>query len=81
MDYLPSPLDVPPIRGIHPETGEEEERSPLNGSPFSAIAFKIMSDPYVGQLTFLRIYSGSLHSGSSDLQLQQEKARTNRAAC
>jgi len=65
MDYLPSPLDVPPIRGIHPDTGEEEERSPANGSPLSAIAFKIMSDPYVGQLTFLRIYSGSLQSGSS----------------
>jgi elongation factor G len=65
VDYLPSPLDVPPIRGIHPDTGEEEERSPANGSPFSAIAFKIMSDPYVGQLTFLRIYSGSLESGSS----------------
>jgi elongation factor G len=65
VDYLPSPLDVPPIRGIHPDTGEEEERSPLNGSPLSAIAFKIMSDPYVGQLTFLRIYSGTLTSGSS----------------
>jgi elongation factor G len=65
VDYLPSPLDVPPIRGIHPDTGEEEERSPMNGSPLSAIAFKIMSDPYVGQLTFLRIYSGTLTSGSS----------------
>jgi len=65
VDYLPSPLDVPPIRGIHPDTGEEEERSPRNGSPLSAIAFKIMSDPYVGQLTFLRIYSGTLMSGSS----------------
>jgi elongation factor G len=64
VNYLPSPLDVPPIRGIHPDTGEEEERSPANGSPLSAIAFKIMSDPYVGQLTFLRIYSGTLHSGS-----------------
>jgi elongation factor G len=65
VDYLPSPLDVPPIRGIHPETGEEEERPPGNGSPLSAIAFKIMSDPYVGQLTFLRIYSGVLQSGVS----------------
>jgi len=65
VDYLPSPLDVPPIRGIHPDTGREEERSPANGSPLSAIAFKIMSDPYVGQLTFLRIYSGRLNSGSS----------------
>jgi elongation factor G len=65
VDYLPSPLDVPAIRGIHPDTGEGEERSPMNGSPLSAIAFKIMSDPYVGQLTFLRIYSGTLTSGSS----------------
>jgi elongation factor G len=65
VDYLPSPLDVPPIQGIHPDTGRVEERSPVNGSPLSAIAFKIMSDPYVGQLTFLRIYSGSLTAGSS----------------
>jgi len=64
VDYLPSPLDVPPIRGLHPESGQEVYRSPLNGSPFSALAFKIMSDPYVGQLTFLRIYSGALTSGS-----------------
>jgi len=65
VDYLPSPLDVPPIRGLHPESGQEEERSPNNGSPFSALAFKIMSDPYVGQLTFLRVYSGMVTSGSS----------------
>lgn len=65
VDYLPSPLDVPPIRGLHPESGREEERSPNNGSPFSALAFKIMSDPYVGQLTFLRVYSGMVTSGSS----------------
>ncbi|MBI5969324.1 MAG: elongation factor G [Deltaproteobacteria bacterium] len=64
VDYLPSPLDVPPIRGLHPDSGQEVYRSPLNGSPFSALAFKIMSDPYVGQLTFLRIYSGALTSGS-----------------
>ena len=65
VDYLPSPLDVPPIRGLHPDTGLEELRTPLNGAPLSALAFKIMSDPYVGQLTFLRIYSGSLASGAS----------------
>jgi elongation factor G len=65
VDYLPSPLDVPPIRGLNPESGEGEERSPLNGAPLSALAFKIMTDPYVGQLTFLRIYSGTLASGSS----------------
>jgi len=65
VDYLPSPLDVPPIRGHHPDTGLEEMRTPLNGAPLSALAFKIMSDPYVGQLTFLRVYSGSLLSGAS----------------
>jgi len=65
VDYLPSPLDVPPIRGHHPDTGLEELRTPLNGAPLSALAFKIMSDPYVGQLTFLRVYSGSLLSGAS----------------
>ena len=65
VDYLPSPLDVPPIRGHHPDTGLEEKRTPLNGAPLSALAFKIMSDPYVGQLTFLRVYSGSLMSGAS----------------
>jgi elongation factor G len=65
VDYLPSPLDVPPIRGHHPDTGLEEMRTPLNGAPLSALAFKIMSDPYVGQLIFLRVYSGLLLSGSS----------------
>lgn len=65
VDYLPSPLDVPPIRGFNPENGLEEERFPANGSPLSALAFKIMNDPYVGNLTFLRIYSGILTSGSS----------------
>jgi len=65
VDYLPSPLDVPPIRGKNPDTGLEELRTPLNGAPLSALAFKIMSDPYVGQLTFLRIYSGALASGGA----------------
>jgi elongation factor G len=65
IDYLPSPFDVPPIQGLNPISGLPEERSPVNGSPFSALAFKIMSDPYVGQLTFLRIYSGMLTAGSS----------------
>jgi elongation factor G len=65
VDYLPSPLEVPPIRGLNPDSRQHEERSPLNGAPLSALAFKIMSDPYVGQLTFLRIYSGTLAAGSS----------------
>ncbi len=65
VDYLPSPADVPPIRGLNPDSGMHEERSPLNGAPLSALAFKIMTDPYVGQLTYLRIYSGTLASGDS----------------
>ncbi len=73
VDYLPSPLDVPHIRGVNPVTGAEEERSPLNGAPLSAIAFKIMSDPYVGQLTFLRVYSGTLNAGSSIYNSSKQK--------
>lgn len=64
VDYLPSPLDVPPIHGILPEDGEETFRSPEDGAPFSALAFKIMADPYVGKLTFFRVYSGEVKSGS-----------------
>lgn len=65
VDYLPSPLDVPPVRGKHPVTQEEEERLPKNDAPFAALAFKIMTDPFVGSLTFFRVYSGALFSGSS----------------
>ena len=63
-DYLPSPLDVPPVTGINPDTDQEEERKPSNKEPFSSLAFKIMTDPYVGKLTYLRVYSGRLDSGS-----------------
>lgn len=63
--YLPSPLDVPAVRGFDPKTGEEDRRSAVDGTPFSALAFKIMSDPYVGKLTFFRVYSGALESGST----------------
>ena len=73
VDYLPSPVDKPPVAGIHPERTTQEERSPLNGSPFSALAFKIMTDPYVGQLTFLRLYSGSLNSGDSIYNTNKRK--------
>jgi elongation factor G len=62
--YLPSPLDVPPIRGVVLETGEEQSRHADESSPTSALAFKIMTDPYVGRLTFVRVYSGVLQSGS-----------------
>lgn len=64
INYLPAPSDVPDIRGIDQETGEEVRRSSNDEEPFSALAFKIMSDPYVGKLTFFRVYSGSLKSGS-----------------
>ena len=62
--YLPSPLDIPAMRGTHPKTGVEEERKAADDQPFSAIAFKILSDPFVGKLTFVRVYSGTLNSSS-----------------
>jgi elongation factor G len=64
VEYLPSPVDVPAVRGVHPRTGDEEERPPSDSGPFSALAFKIMTDPYVGTLTFFRVYSGACDSGS-----------------
>ncbi|MGL4818634.1 MAG: elongation factor G [Bacilli bacterium] len=64
IDYLPSPLDVPSIKGISVDTEEEVERPSDDSQPFSALAFKIMTDPYVGKLTFFRVYSGTLNSGS-----------------
>ena len=64
IEYLPSPLDIPPIRGLNPETHESETREASDQAPFSALAFKIMNDPYVGQLVFTRVYSGKLTSGS-----------------
>lgn len=66
VDFLPSPADVPPIKGINPQ-GEIEERSASDEAPLTALAFKLLTDPYVGHLTFLRIYSGSLESGSAVL--------------
>jgi elongation factor G len=64
VDYLPSPLDVPAIIGIDPKTGEEIERHPSDEEPFAALAFKLQADPFVGQLTFFRVYSGTIESGS-----------------
>ncbi len=63
-DYLPSPLDLPPVKGFHPDTKEEIIRHPDVNEPFTALAFKIMADPYMGKLTFIRIYSGKLESNS-----------------
>ncbi len=65
IDYLPSPLDIPSVRGINPDTGEIEERPTDPDAPLSCLAFKIVTDPYIGTLTFLRIYSGRLESGIS----------------
>ena len=63
IDYLPSPLDIPPVRGIDPRTGEEVFRHASDEEPFSALAFKLQNDPFVGQLTFFRVYSGTVKSG------------------
>jgi elongation factor G len=73
VEYLPSPLDVPPIRGINPETGAEEARSADPTAPFSALAFKIMNDMHVGQLVFVRVYSGTLESGTGVYNSTREK--------
>ena len=64
IDYLPSPLDIPAIKGIDPKTNEEIERKADDNEPFAALAFKLQTDPFVGQLTFFRVYSGSLEAGS-----------------
>ena len=64
VDYLPSPLDIPAIKGIDPRTGEEIERHASDAEPFAALAFKLQSDPFVGQLTFFRVYSGTIESGT-----------------
>jgi elongation factor G len=79
IDYLPSPVDLPPIKGTNPETGETEERKPLDTEPFCAYAFKVMSDPYAGQLTYIRVFSGSLKAGSYVLNVTRgEKQRVGR---
>ncbi|MFL6788495.1 MAG: elongation factor G [Sphingomicrobium sp.] len=64
VDYLPSPLDIPPVEGVKPDTEESDTRAPSDDAPFSALAFKIMNDPFVGTLTFARIYSGKLETAS-----------------
>ena len=65
VDYLPSPLDIPPVEGVNPKTGETEERPASDEAPFSALAFKIMTDPYVGKLAFFRVYSGTVNAGDT----------------
>ena len=67
VDYMPSPLDIPPVKGTHPKTDAEETRPADDKAPFSALAFKIMTDPYVGRLSFFRVYSGTLETGKTVL--------------
>jgi elongation factor G len=76
VDYLPSPLDVPPVQGTDPKSGSDEERPADPKAPFSALAFKVMSDPYVGKLTYFRVYSGTLKAG--DRILNTTTGRTER---
>jgi elongation factor G len=76
IDYLPSPLDVPPVQGIDPKTEGELERKASMDEPFSALAFKVMSDPYVGKLTYFRVYSGKLKAG--DRVLNTTTGKTER---
>jgi elongation factor G len=73
VDYLPSPLDVPPLNGIDPKTGDETNREPSDTAPLSMLAFKIMNDPFVGSLTFCRIYSGKVDSGTTLMNTVKEK--------
>jgi elongation factor G len=73
VDYMPAPTDIPAIKGVNPETGDEDERHPDDNAPFSALAFKIMTDPYVGRLSFFRVYSGTLDSGSAVLNSTKSK--------
>ena len=76
VDYLPAPTDIPAIDGVNPETGEPDCRHPSDDEPFSALAFKIMADPYVGKLCFFRVYSGSLSTGTT--VLNSSKSKNNR---
>jgi len=69
IDYLPSPLDIPPVKGIDPNTEKEVERKPDDSEPFAALAFKMMTDPFAGQLVFFRVYSGTLKTGSPVLNV------------
>ena len=79
VDYMPSPLDIPAIKGVNPDTDEEDERHPDDNAPFSALAFKIATDPYVGRLSYVRVYSGHVTTGSSVLNsTKKQKERIGR---
>ncbi len=79
VDYMPSPIDIPAIQGVNPDTDEEDERPADDNAPFSALAFKIATDPYVGRLSFVRVYSGVLNTGTSVLNsTKKQKERIGR---
>ncbi len=79
VDYMPAPTDIPPIKGVNPDTEEEEERPSSDEEPFSALAFKIATDPFVGRLSFIRVYSGVLNTGSAVLNsTKKQKERIGR---
>ena len=79
VDYMPSPIDIPAIKGVNPDTEEEEERHSQDDGPFAALAFKIATDPYVGRLSFVRVYSGVLSTGTSVLNsTKKQKERIGR---
>jgi elongation factor G len=79
VDFLPSPVDIPPVKGVDPRTSKEVERPASDKAPFAALAFKIMTDPFVGQLTYFRVYSGTLRSGDTVLNVgRQKKERIGR---
>ncbi len=73
VDYLPSPLDIPPVKGVNPKNGEETQREADDSEPFCALAFKIMSDPFVGKLSFFRVYSGTLETGKVTMNSTREQ--------
>ena len=79
VDFMPSPLDIPPIKGVNPDTEEEDERPADDNAPFSALAFKIATDPFVGRLSFIRVYSGVLNTGTTVLNsTKKQKERIGR---
>jgi len=78
IDYMPSPLDIPPVDGVNPDTGEADSRPTDDAAPFSGLAFKIMNDPFVGSLTFVRIYSGTLTKGTYLNSVKDKKEKVGR---
>jgi elongation factor G len=73
IDYLPAPVDVPPVQGTHPKTGEVEERAPRDDQPFAALAFKIVADPFVGRLAYFRVYSGKVEAGQTVMNTNRDR--------